>query len=134
VQLRRVFAFNFQLDIAGTGTEPVRIGVNKFGLLSRKGNVDGFHFGLALSLILSIRIDDLLEGGRRAVSRKWRRWAVVLTGSQLLFFRETAWASLDPRQPSSDASSLKPEEVVSLKDAIALYDAGYDKVRPFLLR
>ncbi|KAF8741800.1 Pleckstrin homology domain, partial [Rhizoctonia solani] len=107
VQLRRVFASSVQLEIAGTGAESVRIGVNKFGLLSRK--------------------DDLLEGGRRAASRKWRRWAVVLTGSQLLLFRETAWALLDPRQPSPETSSLRPEEVVSLKDAIALYDASYDK-------
>ncbi|KAF8761626.1 Pleckstrin homology domain [Rhizoctonia solani] len=88
VQLRRVFASSVQLEIAGTGAESVRIGVNKFGLLSRK---------------------------------------VVLTGSQLLLFRETAWALLDPRQPSPETSSLRPEEVVSLKDAIALYDASYDK-------
>ncbi|CAE6449425.1 unnamed protein product [Rhizoctonia solani] len=106
-QLRQVFASSLQLEIAGTGVEPVRIGVNKLGLLSRK--------------------DDLLEGGRRAASRKWRRWAVVLTGSQLLLFRETAWALLDPQQPSAETSSLRPEEVVSLKDAVALYDAGYDK-------
>ncbi|CAE6531746.1 unnamed protein product [Rhizoctonia solani] len=107
VQLRRVFASNFQLEIAGTGAEPVRIGVNKLGLLSRK--------------------EDLLQGGRRAANRKWRRWAVVLTGSQLLFFRETAWALLDPQQPSAETSSLRPEEVVSLKDAIALYDVGYNR-------
>jgi hypothetical protein len=37
VQLRRVFASNTQLEIAGTGAEPVRIGVNKSGLLFRKG-------------------------------------------------------------------------------------------------
>lgn len=37
VQLRRVFASNTQMEIAGTGSEPVRIGVNKLGLLSRKG-------------------------------------------------------------------------------------------------
>ncbi|CUA73911.1 Arf guanine nucleotide exchange factor sec74 [Schizosaccharomyces pombe 972h-] [Rhizoctonia solani] len=107
VQLRQAFASNSQLEIAGTGAGPVRIGVNKLGLLLRK--------------------DDLLEGGRRAVSRKWRRWAVVLTGSQLLLFRETAWALLDPQHPSAETSSLRPEEVVSLKDAIALYDMGYDK-------
>jgi hypothetical protein len=80
--------------------------------------------------------DDLLEGGRRAASRKWRRWAVVLTGSQLLFFRETAWPLLaptgvDPQPPTeagSQTRSLRPEEVVSLKDAIALYDVSYAKV------
>ncbi|KAH7344650.1 hypothetical protein B0J17DRAFT_636338 [Rhizoctonia solani] len=106
-QLRQAFASSFQLEIAGTGVEPVRIGVNKLGLLSRK--------------------DDLLEGGRRAANRKWRRWAVVLTGSQLLLFRETAWALLDPQQPLAETNSLRPEEVVSLKDAVALYDATYDK-------
>ncbi|KAJ1311098.1 hypothetical protein OPQ81_009601 [Rhizoctonia solani] len=107
VRLRQVFASSSQLEIAGTGPEPVRIGANKLGLLSRK--------------------DDLMEGGRRAVNRKWRRWAVVLTGSQLLWFRETAWALLDHQQPSAETSSLRPEEVVSLKDAIALYDGSYDK-------
>ncbi|CAE6419083.1 unnamed protein product [Rhizoctonia solani] len=128
VQLRRVFAFNFQLEIAGTGAESVRIGVNKFGLLSRKGNaMDFISFLLGTAAHALNMVDDLLEGGRRAASRKWRRWAVVLTGSQLLLFRETAWALLDPRQPSAEASSLRPEEVISLKDAVALYDAGYDK-------
>ncbi|KAG8748549.1 hypothetical protein FRC10_003683 [Ceratobasidium sp. 414] len=115
VQLRRVFASNTQLEIAGAGVDPMRIGVNKSGLLSRK--------------------DDLLEGGRRAGSRKWRRWAVVLTGSQLLFFRETFWASLAPggaevngsAEAVQQTSSLKPEEVVPLKDAVALYDVNYGK-------
>lgn len=40
--------------------------ITKVGLLSRK--------------------DDLTEGGKKAASRKWRGWSVVLTGSQLLFF------------------------------------------------
>ncbi|QRV91146.1 Sec7 guanine nucleotide exchange factor [Ceratobasidium sp. AG-Ba] len=114
-QLRHAFASNTQLEIAGIGVEPVRIGVNKSGLLSRK--------------------DDLLEGGRRAGSRKWRRWAVVLTGSQLLFFREASWAALAPgstgangsNEPVQQAGSLKPEEVISLKDVVALYDVSYDK-------
>lgn len=40
--------------------------ITKVGLLSRK--------------------EDLVEGGKKAPSRKWRGWSVVLTGSQLLFF------------------------------------------------
>lgn len=40
--------------------------ITKVGLLSRK--------------------EDLAEGGKKAASRKWRGWSVVLTGSQLLFF------------------------------------------------
>lgn len=125
---------NTQLEIAGTGAEPVRIGVNKSGLLTRKGeHITSTSYGPLLSAVLA---DDLLEGGRRAGSRKWRRWAVVLTGSQLLFFREASWAllvsSATDNAGSTDSvaqtSSLKPEEVVSLKDAIALYDVSYGKV------
>lgn len=40
--------------------------ITKVGLLSRK--------------------EDLAEGGKKAASRKWKAWTVVLTGSQLLFF------------------------------------------------
>jgi hypothetical protein len=83
-----------------------------------------------------IHVDDLLEGGRRAGSRKWRRWAVVLTGSQLLFFREASWAMLvsngtdvaGSTESVQQTGSLKPEEVISLKDAAALYDVNYGKV------
>ena len=32
------------------------------------------------------RKDDLLEGGKKASSRKWRPWSVLLSGTQLLFF------------------------------------------------
>jgi hypothetical protein len=47
-------------------TEPTGFRVTKVGQLSRK--------------------DLVVEGGKRAPSRKWREWSVVLTGSQLLFF------------------------------------------------
>lgn len=46
--------------------------ITKIGLLSRK--------------------EDLAEGGKKAASRKWRGWSVILTGSQLLFF-----VSMSPR-------------------------------------
>lgn len=32
------------------------------------------------------RKDDLVEGGKKATSRKWKAWSVLLTGSQLLLF------------------------------------------------
>ena len=32
------------------------------------------------------RKDDLIEGGKKASSRKWKTWSVMLTGSQLLLF------------------------------------------------
>lgn len=40
--------------------------ITKIGLLSRK--------------------EDLVEGGKKSSSRKWKGWSVILTGSQLLFF------------------------------------------------
>ncbi|KAG9128360.1 hypothetical protein FRC07_000034 [Ceratobasidium sp. 392] len=53
----------------------------------------------------------------------------------LLFFREASWAALastgteatGAAEPVQQTSSLKPEEVVSLKDAVALYDVSYGK-------
>ncbi|THU91774.1 hypothetical protein K435DRAFT_968021 [Dendrothele bispora CBS 962.96] len=88
--------------------------VTKIGLLNRK--------------------DEALEGGRKAGNRKWRMWNVILTGSQLLFFRDTSnsWANISSE--SSDehivlpqATMFKPDELYSVKDAIAVYDRFYTK-------
>ncbi|KDQ06212.1 hypothetical protein BOTBODRAFT_60713 [Botryobasidium botryosum FD-172 SS1] len=83
--------------------------VTKIGVLSRK--------------------EDLAEGGRKASSRKWKDWSVILTGSQLLFLKDTAWAGmlLGDETASVNFSQFKPDEWVSIKDAIALYDLTYDK-------
>lgn len=89
--------------------------ITKFGLLNRK--------------------DDVLEGGRRANNRKWRPWSVILTGSQLLLFRDPAWANtLLVKPESSDGQLLfpqtslfKPDELISVKDAVAVYDKSYSK-------
>lgn len=82
------------------------------------------------------RKDDIVEGGKRAVNRKWKTWSVILTGSQLLLFREPLWAtSLLTRSESSDGhvvvpetSLFKPDELLSVKDAIAVFDKSYTKV------
>ncbi|KAF9535866.1 hypothetical protein CPB83DRAFT_753632, partial [Crepidotus variabilis] len=78
------------------------------------------------------RKDDLLEGGKKAMNRKWRTWSVVLTGSQLLFCRDPTLAStLLPQVGSSDDLTLpanfRPDELFSLKDALAVYDHSYTK-------
>ncbi|KAG6842525.1 hypothetical protein C0991_000051 [Blastosporella zonata] len=79
------------------------------------------------------RKDDVLEGGKKAGNRKWKPWSTVLTGSQLLFFRDPSWAtSLLPL--SSEGHNLfpqsalfKPDEVLSLRGAIAVYDEVYTR-------
>ncbi|TKA55999.1 hypothetical protein B0A53_01702 [Rhodotorula sp. CCFEE 5036] len=98
--------------------------ITKVGLLSRK--------------------EDLVEGGRKAPSRKWRGWSVVLTGSQLLFFKDPHFASslqsaLDraaaAAQPRPDGPALafsypgsfRPDAVLSLAHSVAIFDASYAK-------
>jgi hypothetical protein len=82
------------------------------------------------------RKDTSVEIGRRIKASKWRLWSVVLTNSQLLFFRDQTWAtSLQEQMGYHDgrilvppAPLLKPDEVVSLKDSVALHDRSHEKV------
>jgi hypothetical protein len=91
--------------------------VAKAGLLSRK--------------------DTTLDIGKRAKAGKRRLWSVVLTSSQLLFFRDPSWATILQAQMKHrdgsvlipPVSLLKPDEVLSLKDSVALHDRSDDKVR-----
>jgi hypothetical protein len=65
---------------------------------------------------------------------------VILTGSQLLFFKDPIWALTlleQARSASEDAAgnrplprvtSFKPDEVFPVKDCIAIYDRGLTKV------
>lgn len=114
------------------------------------------------------RKDDLVEGGKKANSRKWKSWSVLLTGSQLLLFvstsarymraircltnrsrshtqKDTLVASTLQEQILARAGTLsppqsekqrvflprmptfRPDAVLSLYDAIALYDFTYAK-------
>ena len=78
------------------------------------------------------RKDDISEGGKKNSNRKWKSWSVVLTGSQLLFFRDTTSTlqtlSTDFSTHPPPTSILRPDELFSLKDAIAVYDRSYTKV------
>jgi hypothetical protein len=82
------------------------------------------------------RKDDMLEGGKRAMNRKWKPWSVFLTCSHIFFLRDMAWANtlLSHSGPSDapiifpQALVFKPDEVLSLKDVIAVFDKSYNKV------
>lgn len=85
---------------------------------------------------LLIRKDITLEIGKRPKTGKWRSWSVILTSSQLLLFRDHMWAtSLQEQMRERDGRTLvppvplrKPDEVLPLKDSVALRDRSHDKV------
>ncbi|KIK94868.1 hypothetical protein PAXRUDRAFT_141953 [Paxillus rubicundulus Ve08.2h10] len=79
------------------------------------------------------RKDGLLEGGKKPLNRKWRPFSVALTGSQLLLFRDLSWTSTllswsDPPKKSPIQWTLfRPDEIISLKHALAVFDRSYNK-------
>jgi hypothetical protein len=103
-------------ELHASSSEVWTLKMTKVGLLNRK--------------------DDILEGGKKASNRRWKLWSVVLTGSQLLFFRDPSWStSLLAQTVLSDGHVifpqhvvLKPDEVLSVKDAVAVIDRSYIKV------
>ncbi|KAG2129928.1 hypothetical protein DEU56DRAFT_860628 [Suillus clintonianus] len=76
------------------------------------------------------RKDDILEGGKKPSNRKWKSFGVALTTSQVLLFRDPSWAATFlstsdySRQPTLHC---KPDEVLSVKDALAVFDRSYQK-------
>jgi hypothetical protein len=81
------------------------------------------------------RKDDLQEGGKKAGNRKWKPWSAILTGSQLLLFRDPLGASnllaqseaLDGQELVPTASVLKPDELLPVNDSVAVFDDTYTK-------
>ena len=107
-----VSKFNDFPNIFGSKGKTRNLKITKCGLLNRK--------------------DDTSEGGKKNANRKWKSWSVVLTGSQLLFFRDTISTlqtlSTDFSTHPPPTTNLRPDELFSLKDSIAVYDRSYTKV------
>lgn len=81
--------------------------------------------------------EEMGDGGKKAQGRKWKEWSVILTGSQLVFYKDPTWALTLIAQISDtpagsalpqDFTFLKPDELLSVKDAVAVHDISYDKV------
>ncbi|TFK30578.1 hypothetical protein FA15DRAFT_662569 [Coprinopsis marcescibilis] len=105
---------NSELPPSPLSPSAMTLKVTKVGLLNRK--------------------DDITGRGKRAAVRKWRQWSVLLTGSQLLFFRDTSmvdklvdWFGSCTDEGSTFGEPFKPDEVLSVKDAIAVFDKSYTK-------
>lgn len=145
-ELRSVFANATAVEIVldnrltspffGMGSPPSPL-IGPLGGLPDSPSLTGEIYTLRVSKagVLS-RKDDTLEGGKKSAHRKWRPMSVILTGSQLLFFRDLTWANT--LVCSSDSSSgnqviypqatvFNPDESISVKDCIAVWDESYAK-------
>lgn len=84
------------------------------------------------------RVDETHDTGKKT-NRKWKTWSVVLTGTQLLFLKDSLWAALLQERARKAASqglgseadqaillpptsTFKPDEVFPLRDCVAVYD------------
>lgn len=81
------------------------------------------------------RKDDIVEGGKRAIARKWKGWGAIVTNSQLLFYRDTSHVINIQRQfeepsdlPPPRIVLTRPDELWSLKNTLAVSDKSYTKV------
>ncbi|SNX81458.1 uncharacterized protein MEPE_00163 [Melanopsichium pennsylvanicum] len=124
--------------IPGKGEEEVvSLKVTKVGVVNRK--------------------DDVSDGGKKAASRKWKTSGLLLTGSQLLLFKDIIWINALQSQildqvghsllcngiPTEDNAAhemveggvvisprityFRPDGVISLADAVAVKDHSYGK-------
>ncbi|WWD20709.1 hypothetical protein CI109_105185 [Kwoniella shandongensis] len=112
--------------IGDHGESEMVLRVTKAGLLSRR--------------------DDGPDTGKKA-NRKWKSWSVILTGSQILFFKDPTWALTLLEQAQSNKNTdennqhlllprmttFKPDEVFPVKDCIAVYDSTFTS-HPYTFR
>jgi len=81
------------------------------------------------------RKDDVVEGGKRAIARKWKGWGAIVTNTQLLFYRDATQVMNIRRQvkesvnlPPPRTVLARPDELWSLKNTLAVSDKSYTKV------
>jgi len=101
-------------------------------------NVAPAHTGYVVKLVkigILNRKDDIVESGKRAIARKWKAWGAIVTNSQLLFYRDATQVMNIQRQfeesgdlPPPRFALVKPDELWSLKNALAISDKSYTKV------
>ncbi|KAF9650747.1 hypothetical protein BDM02DRAFT_3111798 [Thelephora ganbajun] len=80
------------------------------------------------------RKDDIVEGGKRAIARKWKGWGAIVTNSQVLFYRDATQVMNIQRQFEESADLppprivlARPDELWSLKNTLAVTDKSYIK-------
>ncbi|CAG8704567.1 15211_t:CDS:2, partial [Racocetra persica] len=79
------------------------------------------------------RKTDMIEGGKTTgFARSWKQFGVVLSGSQLMFFKDDAWfnnniPNLNYPMKSTVIPTLKPDVIIMTVDSVAVYDKSYKK-------
>ncbi|KAL4069536.1 hypothetical protein J3A83DRAFT_4163569 [Scleroderma citrinum] len=144
-----LLAFSESLVIAISSVENARLPAAFFGLTvggfpsSSGGGGGGIpdiypvppelrHLRLIKVAMLN-RKDDVLEGGKKLVNRKWRPWSVALTQSQILLFRDLTWTTTllswndTPKPPPVQSTQFRPDEIIPIKDALAVFDRSYTR-------
>ena len=96
------------------------------------------HTGCVVKLVkvgILNRKDDIVEGGKRAIARKWKGWGAIVTNSQLLLYRDVIQVMNIQRQfeesadlPPPRFALARPDELWSLKNTLAVSDKSYTKV------
>ncbi|CAG8609106.1 14040_t:CDS:2 [Dentiscutata erythropus] len=75
---------------------------------------------------------DLIDGKKKG-GRNWKLYGVILSGSQLMFFKDEAWFNTQMSELKNGKSPklpvLKPDAILMTADSVAVYDKSYDKYK-----
>ncbi|GBC05108.1 hypothetical protein RclHR1_06030008 [Rhizophagus clarus] len=82
---------------------------------------------------------DLVEGKKKGgFVRGWKQYGVILSGSQLMFFKDEAWFNSQmaeiygPEKPKKPPT-LRPDVILMTAESVAIYDKTYNK-HPYVFR
>ncbi|WVN89691.1 uncharacterized protein L203_104921 [Cryptococcus depauperatus CBS 7841] len=132
--LSRIFASAHKLLIP----IPQKKGPGKLATPSKKQSMTFEETEMSLRVtkvgLISRKDEGSANSGKKS-SRRWRSWSLILTQSQLLFFKDPLWALTLLEQIKSNMVSdegghlllprttvFKPDEVFPVKDCIAVFD------------
>ncbi|CAG8519276.1 14494_t:CDS:2 [Dentiscutata heterogama] len=75
---------------------------------------------------------DLIDGKKKSTFiRNWRIYGVILSGSQLMFFKDEVGFNMQMKKLNKPEKSklpiLKPDVILMTADSVAVYDKNYEK-------
>ncbi|CAG8699361.1 10261_t:CDS:10, partial [Rhizophagus irregularis] len=82
---------------------------------------------------------DMVEGKKKGgLVRGWKQYGVILSGSQLMFFKDEAWfnsqmAEIYGPEKSKKPPTLRPDVILMTAESVAIYDKTYNK-HPYVFR
>nr|CAG8449748.1 8497_t:CDS:10 [Entrophospora candida] len=75
---------------------------------------------------------DMVDGRKKSGIRNWKQYGVILSGSQLMFFKDEAWFNIKMAELSDPVKStqipiLRPDVILMTAESVAVYDKTYKK-------